>query len=50
VTETLNNKEKKMAKRHKMSKRNSRKVFRRGAKNIKKKNVAARPMRGGIRL
>jgi len=35
--------------RHKMSKRANRKNFKRGARNIHMKNMAA-PMRGGIRL
>ncbi len=33
-----------------MSKKKSRKNFKRGATSINKKNVTSRPMRGGIRL
>lgn len=36
-------------KKHRISKRVSRKVFKRGALRVHKKNTA-RPMRGGIRL
>ena len=36
-------------KRKKLSKKKSRKVFRKGAK-VKRKNFRAAPMRGGIRL
>ncbi len=36
--------------RRKMSRRSSRKSFRRGAKGINKKNAQNRPMRGGYRL
>lgn len=40
-----------MRKRRKLSKRASRRVFRKGAKRVHKKNVLSRPlMRGGIRL
>lgn len=40
-----------MRKRVKLSRRVSRKVFRKGAKRIHRKNVLGRPvMRGGIRL
>lgn len=38
-----------MAKRRKMSRKMNRKVFRRGAAT-KKKNLRARPMRGGFRI
>ena len=38
-----------MAKRRKMSKRTNKRVFRRGAA-VKKKNLRARPMRGGFRI
>lgn len=37
-------------KRHKMTKKASRKSFSHGANLIHKKNVAGAPMRGGIRL
>jgi len=36
--------------RKKVSKRRSSKLFTKGAMRINKKNVQARPMRGGIRL
>ena len=36
--------------RRKMSKRSSKKNFRKGATNIHKKNAGTRPMRGGWRL
>lgn len=39
-----------MAKRFKLSKGASRRQFRRGASRTHKKNIAAAPMRGGIRL
>ena len=39
-----------MAKRHKMSKRASRKVFRKGALRTKRVNLRATPMRGGFRI
>lgn len=40
-----------MAKRHKMSKRSSKKLFSRTASHTHKKNVPTRiPMRGGIRM
>lgn len=39
-----------MAFRKKMSKRYSKKLFRRTAKRVHKKNSYGRPMRGGIRL
>lgn len=37
-------------KRHKMSRRTSRKHFTRNALRIHKKNLRAQPMRGGFRL
>lgn len=37
-------------KRKKLSKRQSRKIFTKGAVNIKKRNLRTRPMRGGFRL
>lgn len=37
-------------KRRKLSKRKSRKIFTKGVVNIKKRNLRARPMRGGFRL
>ncbi|WNK14853.1 MAG: hypothetical protein [Microvirus sp.] len=37
-------------KRFKMSKKSSKRVFRKGAMNIKKKNFRAVPMRGGFRI
>lgn len=39
-----------MAFRKKMSKRRSRRVFRHTASRTHRRNVDARPMRGGIRL
>lgn len=39
-----------MKKRQKMSRKSSRKLFRRTASRTHKKNVGIRPMRGGIRL
>lgn len=39
-----------MKKRQKMSRGKSRKVFKKGAKRVHKRNNMARPMRGGIRL
>lgn len=36
--------------RQKMSKKSSKKIFKRTAQNVKKKNTSGRPMRGGIRL
>ncbi len=38
-----------MAMRYKMRRRNSRKIFRRTAKRVNRKNYA-KPMRGGYRL
>lgn len=37
-------------KRHKMSRKKSRRSFTRGAVRVHKKNSSGRPMRGGIRL
>lgn len=37
-------------KRHKMGNHRSQKLFTRTARHINKKNIAAPPMRGGIRL
>lgn len=37
-------------KRRRMSKRTSRKFFKKGAMNIRAKNLRATPMRGGFRL
>jgi len=39
-----------MARRSRMGRRNSRKVFSRGAQRVHPKNDRTRPMRGGIRL
>lgn len=39
-----------MAMRKKMSRRQSRKNFKRGASKTRKENVQPRPMRGGFRL
>ena len=39
-----------MARRGKMSRGHSKKVFRAGARGTHRKNVAPPPMRGGIRL
>lgn len=40
-----------MPRRQRMSRRRSRKVFRRGAKRVNRRNrISGRPMRGGIRL
>jgi hypothetical protein len=39
-----------MAKRHKMSKRQSKKVFKKGALRTKSLNLRAVPMRGGFRI
>ena len=36
--------------RKRMSRRNSRRQFKRGARRVHKKNRRTRPMRGGIRL
>lgn len=37
-------------KRRKLSKRKSRKIFTKGAVRIKKRNLRAKPMRGGFRI
>lgn len=37
-------------KRRKLSKKKSRKIFTKGAVNIKKRNLRVRPMRGGFRI
>lgn len=37
-------------KRRKLSRRKSKKIFTNGAVKIKKKNLRARPMRGGFRI
>lgn len=37
-------------KRRKLSRRKSRKIFTKGAVHIKKRNISARPMRGGFRI
>lgn len=37
-------------KRRKLSRRKSKKIFTRGAVNIKRRNIRARPMRGGFRI
>lgn len=37
-------------KRRKLSRRKSKKIFTRGAVNIKRRNNRARPMRGGFRM
>ena len=37
-------------KRRKLSKRKSRKIFTKGAVNVKKRNFRAKPMRGGFRI
>ena len=39
-----------MRKRHKMSKRSSRRVFSKSAGKTHRRNVHSSPMRGGIRL
>lgn len=39
-----------MRRRKRLSRRKSKRMFRRGAKRIHKRNITARPMRGGIRL
>lgn len=36
--------------RRKLSRRKSRKIFRKGANKIKAINIKARPMRGGFRI
>lgn len=37
-------------KRRKLSRRKSKKIFTRGAVKVKKRNLRARPMRGGFRI
>lgn len=39
-----------LVKRRKLSKKKSRKIFTKGAVNVKKRNFRARPMRGGFRI
>lgn len=39
-----------MSRRHKMSRRTSKKVFRKGAVRTKSVNLRATPMRGGFRI
>lgn len=39
-----------MRKRHKMGRRKSKKLFKRTARAVHRKNAHASPMRGGIRL
>ena len=39
-----------IVKRRKLSRKKSRKIFTRGAVNVKKRNLRARPMRGGFRI
>ncbi|WNK14600.1 MAG: hypothetical protein [Microvirus sp.] len=39
-----------MARRHKMNKRHSKRLFSRTAARTHKRNVPSNPMRGGIRL
>lgn len=36
--------------RHKLSKKKSKKIFRKGANKVKSINIKARPMRGGFRI
>ena len=36
--------------RRKLSRRNSRRMFRKGANKVKAINIRARPMRGGFRI
>lgn len=36
--------------RHKLSRKKSKKMFRKGANKIKAINITARPMRGGFRI
>lgn len=36
--------------RKKLPRGTSRKIFRKGAMNVKRKNISPKPMRGGIRL
>ena len=37
-------------KRHKLSKRSSKKIFKKGARKTKAVNIAPTPMRGGFRM
>lgn len=37
-------------KRRKLSRRKSKKIFTKGAVKVKKRNLRARPMRGGFRI
>lgn len=37
-------------KRRKLSRRKSRKIFTKGAVSVKRKNLRAKPMRGGFRI
>jgi hypothetical protein len=37
-------------KRRKLSRKKSRKIFLKGAVNVKKRNLRAKPMRGGFRI
>ena len=37
-------------KRRKLSRKKSRKIFTKGAVNVKKRSLRARPMRGGFRI
>jgi len=39
-----------MRKRHKLSRKASKKIFRKGASRIKTLNIRATPMRGGFRI
>lgn len=39
-----------MAKRKKISRRKSRKIFKKGANNVQSLNLRAVPMRGGFRI
>lgn len=39
-----------MKMRRKLSRRKSRKIFRKGANKVKAINIRARPMRGGFRI
>lgn len=39
-----------MARRHKLSRRASRRMFTKNALRVHKKNIVARPMRGGFRI
>lgn len=39
-----------MARRRRMSRRQSRKIFRRGAVRVARRNLRAVPMRGGFRI